>query len=778
MQTRSLLRELSEDSGYCLLGAETLLVRIQELESQIEGARRNDDIEYVHKLRVASRRVRTALSIFEECFKPKQVKKWKKTIKNLTASSGVARDTDVLIAFLEKYSTQVESHAARGLKFLIAIQRARRAVMQSDVVKVLDSLQTSGTLADISANCTAMRTNENHDSPIIKTLSTYGKAHDHIERRVDGLLALEQFVHDRRAIVKHHELRIAAKRLRYTLEVFSSIYRDGLKDQIALMKQFQDILGEMHDYYVWSQDLTAYRREIPPDAGYGMNTLLAHLRIQRRCRYRDFISLWDDTITKDLFTRIRQETDTGPSSKIIREVLNSQTRIAVISDIHGNLDALKAVVEDAERTGLHVFLNAGDAVGFGIYPSQVVQVLQSPMFLSVMGNVDLEILETLRRSKYKGNAEVLTLKTLSPSDVAYLQSLPRELRLEIQGRRVLVTHGSPDSIEEHIYPDLPKDRLKQIAAKASADVIITGHTHRQMNRNINGATFVNPGSVGRPADGDPRAEYAVLGFNPLIVEFRKVNYRVENLADEMRKKALPENHVQVLLRGIDLASVKNQEERLIRKRLWKSRSTTRKVRAFARNFVTDETHAEQDRRLALMIFDRARRLHSLGTKERYWLDCAAILHDIGLSRGKKGHHKSSLRLILNDQALPFTQKERHIIGSIARYHRKALPNRKHVNLRPLSQTERKKVAVLSSILRLADALDCSHSSVVKKVNVKSFPNHIVLECLASGHHYLESQSVMKKKDLFEKVFKTSLTVVWKSRQSSRDRHLGFKARPP
>jgi exopolyphosphatase/guanosine-5'-triphosphate,3'-diphosphate pyrophosphatase len=173
--------------------------------------------------------------------------------------------------------------------------------------------------------------------------------------------------------------------------------------------------------------------------------------------------------------------------------------------------------------------------------------------------------------------------------------------------------------------------------------------------------------------------------------------------------------------------------------------------------------------LALMIFDQTKQLHSLERKERYWLECAAILHDIGLSRGAKGHHKSTLRLILNDSHLPFTHEERYIIGSIARYHRKALPNKKHYNLRLVNQTEREKITVLSSILRVADALDYSHNSVVQRVKVKSLPNHIVIECLASGEHNLEERSVMKKKDLFEKVFKGKLTLVWRSQPTTRTR---------
>jgi putative phosphoesterase len=765
---------LEDDRGYCLLGAETLLSRIKELENQIDGAKKNDDIEYVHKLRVASRRVRAALSIFEECLPTKLTKKWKKTVKNLTSFSGAARDVDIQIAFLENYSTHEDSRAAPGSEWLIELQKARRAVMQSDVIKVLESLEGSKILDDVSDSCRTIRGSEDGENSSIKTPSTYEKAHDHLVTRLDELLALGQFVHDEGAVAKHHELRIATKRLRYIMEIFSPIYRNGLRDQISLMKQFQDVLGEMHDYYVWAQDLRVHKQDIPANARYGVNKLLVHLGKTRKSRYRNFVSLWDGTVANGLFDKIRQITDTGPGSEIIRELMNRDRKVALISDIHGNLHALKAVVEDAKRSGLEIFLNAGDAVGFGIYPSQVVQALRSAMFLSVIGNFDLEVLEALRNpnAQKSDGPKRIAIKELSPSDVAYLQSLPRELRFEIGGRNVLVTHGSPDSVEEHIYPDSPEERLKEIAAKASADVIITGHTHMQMRRDVDGVTFANPGSIGRPVDGDPKAEYAVLSFNPLTIEFRRVNYDVEAAADEMRKKGLSESHVQVLLRGISLDNVREQEEALVDKQLWKSRSTISKVRAVAKNFLPDESHAEQDRKLALTIFDKTKQLHSLGPEERYWLECAAILHDIGLSECRKGHHKSSLRLILNDPALPFTQKERYIIGSIARYHRKALPDRKHFNLRLLSKTERDKVAVLSSILRVADALDYSHGSIVRRVNVRLFPNHMVLECqVSSGDHYLEDRAVRKKKDLFEKVFKNDLTVVWKPLQVNRGKQL-------
>src|SRR5208337_3496435 len=248
------LPEIYEVGGYCLLGAETLLTRTRELEDQVDGARKNNDIEYVHKLRVASRRTRAALDLFEPCFGRKLTKKWAKTIRNVTRSSGAARDADVQIAFLKNYArTNEDKNAARGLDYLIRTHAAHRRAMQASMTKALDDLEASEILSDIGDSCGALRARERNESDI-RTLATYGKAYDHISTRLNEVLALEPFVHDESAAEKHHELRIAFKRLRYTMEIFSPLYKRGLIDQISLMKRFQDLLGEMHDCDVWIQE--------------------------------------------------------------------------------------------------------------------------------------------------------------------------------------------------------------------------------------------------------------------------------------------------------------------------------------------------------------------------------------------------------------------------------------------------------------------------------------------------------------------------------------------
>ncbi len=166
-------------------------------------------------------------------------------------------------------------------------------------------------------------------------------------------------------------------------------------------------------------------------------------------------------------------------------------------------------------------------------------------------------------------------------------------------------------------------------------------------------------------------------------------------------------------------------------------------------------------KIASELFDGLIKVHNLGPHERCWLECAAILHDTGLSKGISGHHKESAKLILNDTKLPFTSEERRIIASIARYHRKGLPKKKHCNLASFDKAIISKIKILASLLRVADGLDYTHESIVKSINLKVGTKKITAGCVSKKQSVLEEQAFNKKKDLFEKVFAKNLVLVWK-----------------
>ncbi|RCV64982.1 Exopolyphosphatase/pppGpp-phosphohydrolase/Predicted phosphodiesterase [Methanophagales archaeon] len=448
-------------------------------------------------------------------------------------------------------------------------------------------------------------------------------------------------------------------------------------------------------------------------------------------------------------------------------------KIAIIADVHGNLHALNAVMDDAKRRDAEIFLNAGDFLGYGAFPDEVVQKLSSENVHSIIGNYDLKV---LRKEKKKKGGKIKKQKqisfdfageNISETSIRFLRSLDREMRISIGDKSLLMVHGSPESVEEPLSPFTSEERLSELASVAGADVVIMGHSHRQFKREVDGVSFINPGSVGRPDDGDRRANYAILHTNSFYVDFIKLDYDVEGAADSIRASGLPENFAQMLLRGVSLDTIfEAEEEAMMEKRGEKERVYEKRVeqtREIAGMYDPDQEHSNTVRRLALELFDKLSDLHSLGEEERYWLECAAILHDIGWSQGPKGHHKSSLRLILNEQKFPFTSDERYIIGSIARYHRKAKPKNSHYHFAALSQEKKAKVRVLASFIRIADGLDASHAAVVTDFDPKIDSDCVTLVCFVTGDMSLESESVLKKKDLFESVIGRKVIVQWRQK---------------
>jgi exopolyphosphatase/guanosine-5'-triphosphate,3'-diphosphate pyrophosphatase len=175
----------------------------------------------------------------------------------------------------------------------------------------------------------------------------------------------------------------------------------------------------------------------------------------------------------------------------------------------------------------------------------------------------------------------------------------------------------------------------------------------------------------------------------------------------------------------------------------------------------DANHIHQVARLALRLFDELQPLHNLGTMERDWLHYAALLHDIGWIEGWKEHHKVSLRIILTTPMLNFSNKERYIVGSIARYHRKALPSLKHAHYATLSESERQIVDILAGILRLADGLDSSHQMLVRDLSVKTTPKKITIHCAVQSKKEEEKQTGIEKADLLQQVFNRTIVLEWK-----------------
>ncbi len=763
------------DPSYCKFGSETILKLSDVFENQISGVIENKDSECVHKTRVASRRLRAALPIFRLCFPRKDYKKWKNEIKNITRLLADARDLDVQIAFVQQYIEKLDSSTEKAsLGMLLQNHINRRNNIQPNLVDGIKKLKTSCTLEEINMSC--------HQSISIKSIATFDKtiilekAQWNIAFGSQNFLGMEEYVHKENEKQKHHEMRICAKKLRYTMEIFAPMYNNKLTKEIDTIKKFQDTLGEMHDCDVWIDYIpkfieetktnpTAINAETIADFEQALLIFTFFVKDERKKHYTQFVNLWEENKKENFFSRLKATTNSEliqAEEKTMKMITNSNVKIAVLSDIHANINALESVVRDAEERGASLLVNAGDSLGFGPCPNEAVEFICEKNILSILGNYDVEVIEGKIKDKgQKNRAFQFAKKELSKSSENYLNSLPRERRIEVVGKKLLITHGSPESIEEHIYCDTPAERLKALAETAKADVIILGHTHEQFWKQINGVSFVNPGSVGRPGDGNPQTAYAMLSFDPFKVELFRLDYDVTAAVDALRKKRLPQSFAQMLLGGLSLDAVNKEDEKKKEILVQNYTETVETCRNFALKYWKDTKHSSQVTQLSLEFFDCLAGIHRLGNRERCWLECASILHDIGLSKGRGGHNKETAKLILNDTQLPFSSLERQIVASIARYHRKGLPKRNHYNLNSLNRVTINQIKVLASFLRVADGLDYTHESIVKRLNIREDTNFIIVEYESGNKSILEEQAFNKKKDLFEKVFAKTLVLIWK-----------------
>jgi predicted phosphodiesterase len=222
-------------------------------------------------------------------------------------------------------------------------------------------------------------------------------------------------------------------------------------------------------------------------------------------------------------------------------------RLAVVSDIHGNLAALEAVMADVSRMSPDLVVQAGDAAVLGPRPAEVVDRLRELGWPGVAGNTD-EMLwdgsvraEQLRRApKLRSWLDLLfgvlgpwALERLGEDRIAWLQSLPLEWRLG--GVRVL--HASPADLWRAPMADADDTELAETFGGDTGDFAIYGHIHRPFVRELGGITVANSGSVGLPWDGDWRPSYLLLYDGKAVV--RRVEYRLEEERRDLAQSGFP-----------------------------------------------------------------------------------------------------------------------------------------------------------------------------------------------------------------------------------------------
>lgn len=219
-------------------------------------------------------------------------------------------------------------------------------------------------------------------------------------------------------------------------------------------------------------------------------------------------------------------------------------RLGVLSDVHGNRPALEAVLADAPPVDR--FVCAGDVVGYNPWPADCLEWLRSNDVPTVMGNHDRAVARgtTFRFNEMAAAGVEFARERLDSADIDWLRTLPD--RRYVADDRVYLVHGHPDDPDRYTYrPSFTPALLEQV----DAEILILGHTHVQSHERFEDGIVMNPGSVGQPRDGDPRAAYAIVDLDAMTVEERRVEYDIDRVIAAVRESNLPDRIGTRLKRG-------------------------------------------------------------------------------------------------------------------------------------------------------------------------------------------------------------------------------------
>ena len=616
------------DTGYRLYGATALARLAADMAGESAGVKAGTDIEYIHRMRVASRRLRAALPLFAGCFPEKEYKRWENEIKQITRSLGRARDLDVQIAFLRTYAQTLTpaplpagtprflpeeyrtpaaetpqqpfpalpapdtpeektglltrlrqfftgtSAAAKepettfrrpagetsgtdlrtGIECLTFRLMQERTALQPDIIRAVNRFEKSKTLPALQKACMDIIIRGKLEKTEPKTSASYKTAYYHISLARENVMLYANALADPERITAHHEMRIAAKKLRYIMETYRDLYGDGLAPAIRMVKELQDYLGDMHDCDVWTEFLPRFLagEEEKNTAYFGNTCFMESIRpgitalAEDRTKKRTALHTDANTFWK------KHENQWNQLEKSLAEPLenlrlktisvpDATPAIAIFADVHANLPALEAIIADAKSRGCTTFLYAGDVIGFGPFPEETLTCLDTINASGVLGNAEEAILAVGRSrncpedmDKKRCASHRKTWKKLSDAGRAAVLAMPAEIRFTWGGQRIALMHhpASP----ENICPETPLAELEQLSADTDADVIICGHTHRPFAAKIRGVWIANTGGAGRTGDGDLRASYLLMTRDPFSLHHIRVPYDLAKTLSALKKQ--------------------------------------------------------------------------------------------------------------------------------------------------------------------------------------------------------------------------------------------------
>jgi putative phosphoesterase len=234
-------------------------------------------------------------------------------------------------------------------------------------------------------------------------------------------------------------------------------------------------------------------------------------------------------------------------------------KVAFIADIHANIYALIEVLRDIEERNIENIYCLGDLVGYMPFPNEVIELIRNKKIPAVQGNYDESVAEDLlvcgcdyknpKDMELASKSLLWTQQNTSLLNKEYLKSLPEMIELNIEGRHVLLVHGSPRKNNEYLYEN--SQELKDVAVSCKFDVLVCGHTHVPYYKVLNGKHIINAGSAGKPKHMNPNATYAIADIEKgsIKVEIIEVPYDYEKTAKAIEDSTLPDEFAELIRKG-------------------------------------------------------------------------------------------------------------------------------------------------------------------------------------------------------------------------------------
>ena len=209
-------------------------------------------------------------------------------------------------------------------------------------------------------------------------------------------------------------------------------------------------------------------------------------------------------------------------------------KIAVMSDIHGNIYALMKTLEDIDEQRVDKIICLGDLVGYGPHPNEVIALIKRREIPCIKGNYDASVVDGdftfIRNTAINSFALSLTCEEVRVSNKYYLDSLPTSLKYTFNGVNILFTHGSPNAINEYLFEDA--ENTKKVMTEYEGDVLVCAHTHIPFTKKFNNKTLINVGSVGKPKIGKPNPTYTIIEIKDngeIVVQVRYLEYEYKRI---------------------------------------------------------------------------------------------------------------------------------------------------------------------------------------------------------------------------------------------------------